>query len=906
MRRKVVPLVGLAVGLGMGLLLLVSCPNPLSMEILLHVKDSIGPQISITSPAEASYCAKTVIVAGTVSDSSSQSGDAGKVKLLSYEVLSTDLAGDIELESGGAFAFQFSTASLGDNFVLRITAVDWNGNKTEKSITLLKNSDDDIPSFAAEPGNHSVTLRWDAVPNTSSYSIYYTTEGSFPSEDYGEIVNDATSGFPLGGLRNGSMHVFRLRARSSIPGGEDNWSGYRQVIPLASQTLVPQVIPQVRQSRIVWPGIPAIAQFEVWRSADRDGPYTFISGVRSGNEYTDLRSYPGGGYYYKIRPAHPGATFSGPQFGAPAPFPAQHALPLGGLQAQEANDVATSAGFAYIAGGSSGFRILNLANPESPVAVKTIPMNNPISISVFGNTAYVGDFPTGLNLVEIANPASAAVVKAISTTSYVSRVAVSGDYAYAAQFYNSLLIIDISDLATAHVEKTIDLPFITGVAASGNRAYVSDLFAGLRIVDVSVPASAAVIKTVATTCHPSDVAVSGGYAYLAGDSGLDIIDISNEPSASVVTTVTTPDYARRIVLLGSQALLAQSSAGVQIIDLSSLPAATTAMASFPTSGSAIGLSLADSYIYTAEGSNGLQVIDCRPALAKPAGSQAIDSAADSVLAGQYLYVASNSTGLQILDVAAPAAPALVRTVPISNACSVAVAGNFAYVLSFSGLNIVDISDPAQAQCIRTVSSILGGSDIAVFGDIACIANCGDGGVHLFDISDPTQVSSVGALHPEGSPERIAFLGHTAFIACDIGGLSAYDFSSPRSPRLLGAPVAVNGAIGGFALSEDHAFISYAGDGSSGFLVVDISDPANLRTVLNDEAMAPATDLAIAAQYLYFVDGSVLRVFDVTDPASPGPVTTLSLEGASRVSVSGQFAYCPGDSTVQVVDLGPAY
>jgi hypothetical protein len=64
-----------------------SCPNPLDEAKLLHVKDTIGPVITISSPAEGSYCAKTVVVSGTVSDSATAAGDAGKVQALSYEVL---------------------------------------------------------------------------------------------------------------------------------------------------------------------------------------------------------------------------------------------------------------------------------------------------------------------------------------------------------------------------------------------------------------------------------------------------------------------------------------------------------------------------------------------------------------------------------------------------------------------------------------------------------------------------------------------------------------------------------------------------------------------------------------------------------------------------------------------------
>ena len=76
------------------LLVLLSCRNPFNKQMLLQVKDAIGPVITISSPADGSSYAAMVAVAGTVRDSSTASGDAGTVKSLRYEVLATAIAGD--------------------------------------------------------------------------------------------------------------------------------------------------------------------------------------------------------------------------------------------------------------------------------------------------------------------------------------------------------------------------------------------------------------------------------------------------------------------------------------------------------------------------------------------------------------------------------------------------------------------------------------------------------------------------------------------------------------------------------------------------------------------------------------------------------------------------------------------
>ncbi|MCK5674486.1 MAG: hypothetical protein KAH95_13990, partial [Spirochaetales bacterium] len=166
-------------------LIISSCPTPINEKMFLQVKDEVAPGIIILSPAEGSYCAKTVIVSGTVSDLSTESNNTGELSSLSYEILSTDITEEILFDEEGSFSFNFSTITLGSTFVLKITAVDWNGNVQTSSITLNLMEGNDIPSFSVVPGNKQVTLTWDEVPFSTGYSLLYSTNGTIPSESYG-------------------------------------------------------------------------------------------------------------------------------------------------------------------------------------------------------------------------------------------------------------------------------------------------------------------------------------------------------------------------------------------------------------------------------------------------------------------------------------------------------------------------------------------------------------------------------------------------------------------------------------------------------------------------------------------------------------------------------------------------
>lgn len=67
--------------------------------------------------------------------------------------------------------------------------------------------------------------------------------------------------------------------------------------------------------------------------------------------------------------------------------------------------------FAYVADGSSGLQVLDLANPTSPVIVGSF--NTPgfaYDVAVSGTHAYVADGTGGLQIIDVSDPANPAFV----------------------------------------------------------------------------------------------------------------------------------------------------------------------------------------------------------------------------------------------------------------------------------------------------------------------------------------------------------------------------------------------------------------------------------------------------------------------------------------------------------------
>jgi hypothetical protein len=142
--------------LALACLVSVACPIPMLDQLAVsHAKDVTAPTLLISSPAEGSAAANIVEVRGTVSDLA-DGGTAGKVTSLSWEVLGTAIKGTADIAADGSYVFQFETTAAGTQFTLQLTAKDWNGNVTTKTLSLTRDSASGIPGFQAVSSSKTV------------------------------------------------------------------------------------------------------------------------------------------------------------------------------------------------------------------------------------------------------------------------------------------------------------------------------------------------------------------------------------------------------------------------------------------------------------------------------------------------------------------------------------------------------------------------------------------------------------------------------------------------------------------------------------------------------------------------------------------------------------------------------
>jgi hypothetical protein len=109
----------------------------------------------------------------------------------------------------------------------------------------------------------------------------------------------------------------------------------------------------------------------------------------------------------------------------------------------EAEGVAVSGSYAYVADGSAGLRIISVTDPAHPVEVGHCGAPaDAYGVAVSGSDAYLADGSAGLRVISVSNPAYPGEVGYYDTTGVAHGVAVSGSYAYVANGSAGLQIYD--------------------------------------------------------------------------------------------------------------------------------------------------------------------------------------------------------------------------------------------------------------------------------------------------------------------------------------------------------------------------------------------------------------------------------------------------------------------------------
>ncbi len=245
--------------------------------------------------------------------------------------------------------------------------------------------------------------------------------------------------------------------------------------------------------------------------------------------------------------------------------------------------IATRGGRAY-AVGNSLLNVIDIASPESSLpSLGQVAIAGAVDVAISGDYAFVAAGSNGLKVVDMANETAPSVIgAALPASGTLSAVAIKGDYVYCAGS-GSLEIFDISDPSTPLWKGFIDSEGMGmhDVAIRGSRVYVTDgaYFQpnSLKIVDVSDPARPTLLAratTGAITIGP--VRVNDKYAFV-GDSlgsGVWVVDIDPDSGTYLAeygpadTDPANNSNTHGIALSGGYLFATDSESGFAVLDAS--------------------------------------------------------------------------------------------------------------------------------------------------------------------------------------------------------------------------------------------------------------------------------------------------------------------------------------------------
>ncbi len=303
---------------------------------------------------------------------------------------------------------------------------------------------------------------------------------------------------------------------------------------------------------------------------------------------------------------------------------AQYSIIQVGRGLVNAQSIAISGQYAYVAADAGGLRVFDISNPTSPVQIgsKTNIQDFAFSIAARGNYVFATGNPN-LQVYDVSTPNSPFKISSVSGGNFggAKVIDVFGDTAFVCdgQILNTY---DVSSLVSPKLLQTTNTQqHIKILNVASNLAYVSS-FTGFGALEVSDP----------TNCNyafftnflsPGENFVSGtvsrnGIAYV-GESkkGLSIFDISNPPSVNFLKRTNLVSSIDGLAMAGSYLLI--SGIRFSLYDLSDSTNPVEIGRSATRSNRGISsfaprLVVQSNFIYTAEGAFGLNIFSIFPIL----------------------------------------------------------------------------------------------------------------------------------------------------------------------------------------------------------------------------------------------------------------------------------------------------
>ncbi len=493
-----------------------------------------------------------------------------------------------------------------------------------------------------------------------------------------------------------------------------------------------------------------------------------------------------------------------------------------------------------VVSGGSKVWLVNVQNPTIPSLVSTIEVGAGATcegIATSGTYAYVAAGSNGLKIYNIATPAVPVLVTSIDSLAYCESVVISGQYAYIAAGSRSHILDITNPAAPLYVGRINGYGgYHQHINVRSGYAYVCNYDASLSVVNVTNPASPVNVVDLPSGYRTARVIFDGNYAYVAvGDSGMAIYNVVNPAAPVYVTKIKTTGraaslYYGAVTISGTPTghifvANRNPAPGVSAINVANPAVPTTssflAALAAPT-GTAYVPYYANGKTYVAYGTAGLRIIDVgNPSSPLLLSTTALggDSRAVAV-SGNYAYVAARDSGVFIVDVTNANAPVKIKSLKMPSARGIAVAGTKVYVAaSDSGMVVIDITNPTNASIVAYTGKSVYGENVSINGTTAGLSDYSY--ITFFDITNPNAPLKKGTTTKfRIGNEGFSIDGNYAYVP-DGDSMKVFDITNLQTPTQI-AKVKTGGYGYVSAVSGNYCYVASEG---TGVRSINISNPS---------------------------------------------------------------------------------
>lgn len=540
--------------------------------------------------------------------------------------------------------------------------------------------------------------------------------------------------------------------------------------------------------------------------------------------------------------------------------------------------------FKWINGVPQGgsLQIYDLSSPASPALISSLEMNGEKwTIRVKDEYVYVAGGSRGLVIVDVADPANPLIIAQLSISP--QGIALVDNLALVADTNNGLQVVDITFPADPRLVATVETEdSAMDVVVLDDLAYVADRDGGLYLIDYRG------LYPVGRYQPPSpgtSIIIQDELAYIThGASGFTVLDISDMPHPREIKQYGTPGTARYLDVVDGLAYVADYQAGLQIIDLQT----GDLIGASATSKEAIFVQVSGDYAYVL-GRSGyanaiLDIIDISvPQTPTRVSASGVGPAKEFIMRDNMIFVASSP--LRLIDVSDPAHPMQIASyTPMGEGYAVAMAGNLLAFGGTRGTILLDASEPSNLIEIARLSTAArhlefeNGRLFVICQELACHS----GSLVIIDLSDPSNPEEIMTNRSYVYGDLAVTATH-AFILDDtyyVPGDYLYiiDIAHLAGPQARGRYVTEVGRVSDFVIADNHAFVA-SFDGT--LRIFDVADPLAWREIIRLQYNRFISQLALSGELLLgYVDNRspLLVILDVATPSDPVEVARYDLEG----------------------------